>query len=297
MAKKQEKKDEKGEAKRRNDTIQKAVDRGIHYLQRDNPGLSSFEGYLNKYIDKYALSDKINHFTEDVYNDKNLSKHEKEGYVAHSITSYVASGGMLTEEGKEKILTGKLEEMAKEDFGKGFKGFFKSLLHRPKIDGEKYLHDTFEAFEDLAALMESGNYARDNPELAESLGTLKKLKFSNAAIEVLKDGGIIDPKGYKRLKGQVLSKAEEGRTEVPKTIERYLIPEMVSQKAAAGILTFLGFGLILGTSPGITGNSIALGSLFSSTVSLIGLGVLVLGLILLLLSKKKKTNRRKKKSK
>lgn len=256
--------------------VNNAVDEGIRALVKENPKFASFENYLAKHIDEKALSDKIEYLKLKVAQEPGLTNYQKTEKLSHKISNYVASGGMLDDVGKEKILLGRLEDKARN-------GFFRRLFG-PKTDGEKYLQKTFETFDDLSALISSGDYYKRMPELAKSLSTLENLKFLNPAIEVLKDGGLISKKEYQKLKGQVQDRLKEGVYVVPKTIESYLVP----QKAAAGILTFFGMGLILATSTGITGNVIRLGDLFSNTGSLIGAGCLLLGIVLFLFSRKSK---------
>jgi hypothetical protein len=257
-----------------------AIQEGLRNLVRDYPRFASFEGFLNQHIDRYALIKKVKQLKTGMEIPPGQAYKAAELF-REGLVDYVSSGEMLDEEGKEKILKTRTEPEAK-------KGFFYRLLHRPKTKGTKDLSKTFRAFDNIYALVKSGDYAKQMPKLEKSLRTLRGMQFYDPAIELLRDGDLIDANGEKRMRGLLESRVKEGAYAVPRIMEDYLRP-------AAGIFALFGVGLILAKSPGITGNTISFNNLFSNTGSLIGAGCLLLGLVLLLVTKKKKRTKRKSK--
>lgn len=275
---------------RMNSITNEAIQEGLRNLVRDYPRFASFEVFLDKHIDEVALKKKIRELKTNM--DISPGEAYKAGELFRDkVVDYVSSGQMLDEEGKEKILETRTEEDAR-------KGFLYRMFHRPKTKGTKELSKTFRAFDNLYALVKSGDHEKDKAELEKALRTLRGMDFYDPAIEILRDGDLIDGKGEKRMRKLLESRIKEGKYVIPKITEDYLkqpsreIEHYI--KPAAGILAFFGLGLVLGTSQGITGSAIRYPETFSNTGGLIGGGLLILGLILFLIVK---TKQRKQKSK
>lgn len=263
--------------------IELAVQEGLDSLMHEHPRFAQYQDYVLKHIDQGKIREKIQNIREKV-KDENLSETELAYRIQKGLSSYVASGKVLDDIGKETLIGNSLEEKVSGEQSGGWgkvRNFFSS---KPKFNGEKYLDKAFGAFDDLYTLMKSGDYAKRMPELAESLGTLYDLKFLDPAISVLKSRGMINKDKYNFLKENVYKKTREESDKVVGHIERYFTP----QKMAASVFLLLGFAILV-FNLRLTGAAIGLAGFSGSFVwSIVGFFMLVLSATLFLISSGKK---------
>ncbi len=253
--------------------ISNAINLGIKSIIKSHPRFANFQPYLLEHIDEDKLNEKIYNLHAEAQEKKLFGK-EAKYFISKNLTEYVASGEIIDEKGKKVILKNSLEEKT---------GFFHRLFHKPEFDGEKYLDNSMEAFQDLYALFKTGDYAKRMPELTESVSTLHDMQFLDPAIDVLKSHGLINDKKYKFLKEKIYSKVGEEYGKVVTGIEKRIVPEAY-QKVAASVL--LAFGaILLITNMEITGAVV--GSLKHSVKGIIGISSMILSAVLFLNSKKK----------
>jgi hypothetical protein len=265
--------------------VKGAVQEGIDDLLGNNPKFSNYGEYLSQHIDKNKLYNKI----EDFKNEQKIPEGTK-GYAAQKalygkIVDYVSSGELLDEKGKKTILE---QELSGQKKGLTAKiGNVNVRVGNPfkmnKKGGEKYFNQVMGAFQDFNALMASGNYGAKMPSLKKSIDTLEEMNFLAPAIDVLKSHDLLSARKYKFLKNKVYKKVG---TEHKKLVGD--IKSRVALKTAAGIFGFLGFGLVLGNSQGVTGNTVEFSEVLSSTGSAIGVGCILIGLVLFLIFRKSK---------
>ncbi len=243
-----------------NELINSAVQDGVEAIIKDHPRFKNYEEFILKHLDKKELNQKFNELYNNVIS-KRLSSDDAAKYIHHGLANYVASGDLFDDAGKEVILKKSLEERAKG-------GFFKGFFARRKLEGEKYLDNTMEAFQDLYGLMQQGKYAERMPEVAESLGTIYDVGFLNPALDILKHYGLVDKSKYNSMKSLVIKKTEEAREGVIKGIEKYATAidkekqerdkyqqeaKPHYQKAAVFFLSILGIFFLLSSKLEITG--------------------------------------------
>jgi hypothetical protein len=255
------------------DPINSAVQKGIDSIIEAHPGFANFQPYLMRHIDKNKIEEKI----YELYGkaeEKELNKKEAEYFVSKNLTDYISSGKILDEKGKEVILKNGLEEKT---------GFLHKLFHKSN-NGEKYLDNTMEAFQDLHALFQSGEYAKKMPELTESVSILHDMQFLDPALDVLKSHGLIDDKKYRFLKENIYKKVEKEYSKVVSGIEKRIVPEAYQKVAASILLTF--GAILLISNMKITGAVI--GSIQHSIKGILGLTSMIIsaGLFLNLSNKK-----------
>lgn len=246
-------------------SINHAVKQGIEAIVEEHPKFANFQEYLLKHLDKKKIQDKVYELYEEASKNK-MNEKTATNYIHKELANYIASGAVLDEKGKEIILKNGLEEKT---------GFFHKLLHKSRFDGEKYLNNTMEAFNDLYALFKSGDYSQRMPELTQSVTTLHDLNFLDPAVDVLKEYGLIDSKKHKFLKENIYKRVGEESEKVVGGIEKYIIP----QKIAAAIFGFIGIMLIVFNS-NITGAVI--GNPKASLSGFVGILVLFISLGLFL---------------
>ena len=241
-----------------NELINSSVSEGVEAIIKDHPRFKNYEDFILKHIDKK----KLNHKVSEVYHraiSQRLPSDEAREYMHKELLNYIATGVAFDDAGKEVILKKSLEERAGS-------GFFKGFFARRKLEGEKYLDNTMEAFQDLYALMQQGNHAERMPELAQPLTTIYNLGFLDPALDVLQHYGLIDKSKYHSIKKSVFERADEARKEVVKGIEKYANYQPATekhnyQKAAAIFLGIAGLMIsvasknILGATIGSAGNN------------------------------------------
>jgi hypothetical protein len=247
--------------------LEEAINEGIGSIISEHPRFSGMEAYLLKHIDKKKLRESLSSL-----------KGEKldEYQVYQEIADYVSSGEAFDDKGKKIILKSSLEGKAEG------KGLLRKLFRKPKFDGEKYLDETMEAFGDLYALFQSGEYAQRMPELTESVGTLYDLRFLNPAIDVLRQNGMIDDKKYGFLKKEVYAKAKDAQKRVVGGVENYLTPEKVAASIFAGIGIFMALAStrVTGAVVGVENSNPAFG--------LLGLGLIAVSAVIFVFSSRKR---------
>lgn len=273
-----------------NELINSSVQEGVKAIIKNHPRFKNYEEFILKHLDKKELNQKFNELYNHVISKK-LSSNEATEYIHSGLANYVASGALFDDAGKEIILKKSLEEKAGT-------GFFKGFFARKKLDGEKYLDNTMEAFQDLYGLMQQGKYAERMPEVAESLGTIYDVGFLNPALDILKHYGLIDKSKYNSMKSLVIKKTEEAREGVVKGIEKYAAAidkekqendkysqeaKPYYQKAAAFILGILGVFFLLNSKLEITGAIIGA----TKNDSIIGVLLIIISFLLFFVGFKK----------
>lgn len=236
-----------------NELINSSVSEGVEAIIKDHPRFKNYEDFILKHIDKKKLNHKVSELYSGAVSQR-LSSDEAGKYIHKALLNYIATGAAFDDAGKEVILKKSLEERAGS-------GFFKGFFSRRKLEGEKYLDNTMEAFQDLYALMQQGNHAERMPELAKPLTTIYNLGFLDPALDVLQHYGLIDESKYQSIKKSVFKGVDKAREEVVKGIEKYASyqPAMENQnsyqKAAAIFLGIVGL-VISVTSKNILGATI-----------------------------------------
>ena len=248
-----------------NSIINDAVGKGIDAIVKHHPRFRENQDYILRHIDKKKLNEKVGEIYEDV-NERNWSDDKKLEYIHKELTDYVATGSAFDEAGKEVILKRGLEEKAGKWWGVGA---------RRKLEGEKYLDYTIEAFQDLYSLFKTGAYAEKMPEVADAVTTVHEMGFLDPAVDVLKHYNLIDKKRYSVLKNSIREKTEEGVRQTIGGIEKYAM----YQKAAALIFMIVGAVLILNSLSGITGFVIS-ESIGTSVSGILGLVFIIGGVLL-----------------
>jgi hypothetical protein len=248
-----------------------AVQQGIEAIIEEHPKFANFQDYLLKHIDQKKIKEKFYELYEEA-SKKNMNEKDAKNHIYKELTNYVASGSVLDEKGKEVILKSGLEEKTE---------FFHKLFHPLRRDGEKYLNNTMEAFNDLYALFKSGDYAQRMPELTESVTALHDLNFLDPAVDVLKSYGLIDSKKHKFLKENIYNRVGEESKKVVGGIESYIVP----QKIAASIIGLFGLILII-SSLTITGA--VTGTNSQTTIKAVGAFMIFLALLFFFKPLKKK---------
>jgi hypothetical protein len=245
------------------DSINSAVKQGIEAIVEEHPKFANFQEYLLKHLDKKKIQEKVYELYEEASKNQ-MNEENAKRYIYNEIADYVASGEVLDERGKKMVLKSGLEEKT---------GFLHKFFHKQKFDGEKYLNNTMEAFNDLYALFKSGDYAQRMPELTQSVATLHDLNFLDPAVDVLESYGLIDSKKHKFLKENIYKKVGEESKKVVGGIEKYIVP----QKVAASIIGFAGIMLLVFN---LTITGAVIGSNSQITVGTFGMFMIFFALLL-----------------
>lgn len=280
-------KKEKGK-KNKNDDLNQVVNAaytdGIEALFENNPKFKQYEEYIQKHIDKNALGKVINHFVEKSKDKENSSEKYRKEYIHSNIANYIASGEILDDKAKKVVLkVGALEEKA------GSWNPISKLFIKRKLEGEKYLENTLEAFQDLYSLFKSGDYAQKMPKLAEAVQTVNNMGFLDSAMDVLESYGLINEKRYNIIKKSIKEKTKENAEAAIREIES----KALYKKAAVFITGIIG-ALMVVTSANMTGGII--GALGSGWIKAIGaILVLISAGLFFKFSRKKNYLRKKKK--
>lgn len=265
-----------------NELINSAVQEGVGAIVKDHPRFKNYEEFILKHLDKKELNQKFNELYNTILSKK-VSPDDAARYIHRGLANYVASGALFDDAGKEVILKKSLEEKAKT-------GFFKGFFARRKLEGEKYLDNTVEAFQDLYGLMQQGKYAERMPEVAESLQTIYDVGFLDPALDILKHYRLIDKSKYNSIKNLVIKKTEEAREGVIKGIEKYATAIENRQesdkyqqeekhpyrKAAAFIFGILGIFFLLNSKLEVTGAIIGA----SKNDSIMGILLIIISFLL-----------------
>ena len=242
-----------------NELINSSVSEGVEAIIKDHPRFKNYQDFILKHIDQKKLNHKVSELYRGAVSQR-FSSDDAANYIHKELLNYIATGAAFDDAGKEVILKKSLEERAES-------GFFKGFFARRKLEGEKYLDNTMEAFQDLYALMQQGNHAERMPELAKPLTTIYNLGFLDPALDVLQHYGLINKSKYHSIKKSVFERADEARKEVVKGIEKYASYQPAAenqnnyQKAAAIFLGIVGLAVsvasknILGATIGGANNN------------------------------------------
>lgn len=255
--------------------IQSIIQEGIGEITKHNPAIS--QEMIEKYLDREAISSKANEIYESLESDSGERKKE---YLREDLLKYINSGGLFTENGKQRILGKGLE--GKVGYVEKFKRIF-----RGEPEGSEYLDNTIEAFQDLYSMLKTGDYAQRMPELAKSVVTIYDMGFLNPAVNVLASYGLIDEGRYNTIKRNIKNRVYDEAQKGVSAIEKYSLPP-AEEKVAASLLGIIGVCLLFASGTKITGGFI--GSLPSSIWGIIG--VILIG-IAFYLGLRKRTNKGK----
>lgn len=238
--------------------VNAATAEGIRAIVDKHPDLKGREGTLFSYIDRDKIHDYVQSVGRELqdYRDGDSARRFLDKFYK-DLAGHVASGELLTEQGKEAVLRYSWQKKAR-GWGSGAKEA------RELLDGEKYLESAVNSFRDLYELMKTGDYAKRMPEVAEALYTLDQMKFSDAAVNILYQNGLMDKKKYKLLKRTIRERTKVAVETIPKHVENYVTGQKeeqaqgyAAQKAAAVIFAVLGLVAAL-FAHRITGNVIGI---------------------------------------
>jgi hypothetical protein len=280
----------------REEIIQEAKRAGLSSLV-SQPGLDKYAVLISNSVDNNKVNYLINQIEEELHG-KNISQKQHNEILYKNLASYFAQGLPLKDATRATVLDESREGLEKQ-------GFFEKIgdfLRPHKFKGEKYFEKASNAYSDMYDILSQDKVAqKELPELTKAAQTLRMYSFLDVALKNFKVHGLKDDKWYKKWSKELHMDTLESSEKGMKNLETYIssqkeknLENYATQKAAAGILAFFGAGLILGTSQGITGNAVKYPEVFSGIGSLIGGGILILGLILFLMIKRKE---RKQKSK
>lgn len=254
--------------------LENAVQGGIKMIIKNHPRFENFQNYLIKHIDEEKIEEKFKELYEEA-KEKKIKGEQIPQFLYEELRDYIASGSMLDERGKEVIL--KNTEEKPKSILENIASFFG--YRSSKDEGERYLHNTMGAFQDLYALFESGDYSKRMPELTKSVSTLYDLKFLDPALDVLKSYGLIDERKYEFLKENIYQRVGKESENVVKGIEKYIVP----QKIAASIFGLFGLGMII-FNLSLTGAVIETSTKLTNNI--VGAILILVSMILLLIQKR-----------
>jgi hypothetical protein len=277
--------------------INYAIQEGVQAITKGHPRFKGSEEYIANHIDHDALGAVIEEIDR---NSAGYSDQEKTKYFVSTLASYVASGELLDDAGKNVILNTGLEERANKG---GVTHFFSRLSAGRRLEGQQYLDNVIGSFDDLYKLFQSGNYSENLASIAQDLKTIKDMGFLDVAIDSLASYGLLDDKKYSIMKKALREKVDKSAQNVTSGIEEKVMDKenIVPQKIAAGILeVFGGILLVLFGSDvlgfNLTGNAIS-NSGSNAIGNLFGFGVGVLFVVSSFLIFKKLGNNKKLKRK
>ncbi len=242
--------------------INSAVEEGIEAIIEHHPRFKAQEDFLVSHIDKKKLKEHVGEAIEE------LQEYETETQQIEAIkklyentAGYIASGELFTDKGKELVLRKSWERDAKKWFGGG--------TARDILSGEKYLDDVMGSFRELYSLFKSGDYAERMPELASAVATVYDMGFTDAAVNILYENGLMNKGKYKAFKRAIRERTKQGVKTTEEVLTKYFMPE----KVAAGIFGIVGVGILVLSGANITGNVI--GSQLNNSLGILS-GVLLL---------------------
>lgn len=250
------------------------IEKGVDEIIKKHPRWKGRKKEIMQHMDWTRLQERV----YDIYQnleDKKISEEKRREYIVNELTDYVSTGMALDDEGKEVILNKGLEEMAK-------KGFLKGRRAKNMLIGEEYLDRGLAFAHNLSYLMESEDYQKKMPEIAEAASVLEDMQLLDPLIKILRHSDMIDERGYRFLQNRIYEKTRESMGGIKAGIEKYV---------ASYILGFFGVFLIAYSSK-ITGAVIGVqGNMISS---LVGVSMILISIILLSLKGKNKKNKFKK---
>ncbi len=243
------------------------VEAGAEKLYQDHPRIGD-KNRVKSLIDENALKNYAGKMASVFQNylkaGKNPEDLIKMGY--EDLASLVVSGKLLTDKGKELLLS--------ESWKKRSKKWFGARDAKQIIKGEEYLDNTMKAFRDLYDLMKSGEYAQRFPELTQAVSKIYELGFLDATANILYHNGQLKEGQYIAMKRALNEKVKHSVAQTENALKSYY-----NQALAASIIAILGIGILV-SSAGITGN--AIGMTRTSLVPAITFGALslILGIYL-----------------
>ena len=244
--------------------IDSAVSEGIGAIIESHPRFTDQEEFLASHIDKRKLNkyvgEAIEAIKEDVTERDQMEALEE---MYGTTASYIASGELFTEKGKEVVLRKSWEE--------GSKKWFRGRGAREILEGERYLDQVMGSFRDLYHLFKTGDHAERMPELASAVSTVYDMGFTDAAVNILYESGLMDEKRYKTFKRAIREKTKKGVETTGESLTKYFMPE----KIAASVIGVIGLGVLLSTNS-ITGNII--GTSTNTNIGAMVLGAAALGI-------------------
>lgn len=247
--------------------INYAIKKGIGNLIKDNPEIEGAQDYLLKHIKGKEIFDRFNAVYSGAL-DEGIKPSEARQLAYEVIEDYISGGHLMDERAKKTLLKSGLEEtLKKEDTKRKQKGAVYNILHHRQFKRNEYVNKARNAFEDLNALLQTGDYEERMPEISKSVKTLYDLNFLEPATEILKDYKLITGMKYNSLKNQMYKMAKEEKENLVGGIE---------QRVAAGIIGFIGVLLML-TNINITGAVI--GTTSKITIGIVGMFMIFFALL------------------
>jgi len=244
--------------------INSAVSEGIEAIIESHPRFSDQEEFLASHIDKKKMNEYLGGAIEQIQGyDNERDQMEALNKLYEETASYVASGELFTERGKETVL--------RNSFEKNSRKWFRGRPSREILEGEKYLDRVMGSFKELYNLFKSGDHAQRMPELASAVSTVYDMGFTDAAVNVLYETGMMDKRKYQTFKRAIRERTKEGVEYTQGALEKYILP----QNVAASVLGFIGLGVLFSANS-ITGNII--GTSTSTNVGAMIFGAALLGL-------------------
>jgi len=246
--------------------INSAVSEGIEAIIEAHPRFSDQEEFLASHIDKKKLNQYLGEAVETIQGyDNERDQMEALNKLYEGTASYVASGELFTERGKETVLRNSFERDSRK--------WFRGRPSREVLEGEKYLDRVMGSFKELYNLFKTGDYAQRMPELASAVSTVYDMGFTDAAVNVLYETGMMDKGRYQTFKRAIRERTKEGVEYTQGALEKYLIPE----KVAASVLGIFGVGILLKTNSitgSVVGNSagISMGAMVFGGI-ILGIGI------------------------
>lgn len=260
--------------------VNSAVEFGIDALIKNHPRFAAQGDFLKTQIDKTRIGDYLGEALQKIGATPGEDRDEAVKELYKETASYVASGELFTEEGKELILRKSLREEAK--------GWLGGRRARRTLRGEAYLDDVMGSFRDLYNLFSSGDYAQRMPELQSAVTEIYDMGFWDAALNILYENRVMGKGEYHAAKRAIIERTKKGVEKTEQAIRKYFPAEAL----AASILAVLGFGVLL-TSNTITGNAIGISTMTNIPAILWGIAVLAASAGLFLKNKIKKPKKKK----
>ncbi len=252
--------------------INSAASIAIGEITQHHPKFNKIKNYITNHINSRSLNemfDKLYEFTQK----NRISEDKRESYITAALAKYIVSGRGFDNTGREIILKKSLEEKADSS---GLGGFFA----RRRLKSEKYLDKAIGAWNEVYALIKSGEY--EVPEkLEKPMEYLNKLGFAIPAADILKEAGLIDRIQYSQIRGNIKKGSKESLRDATKGLEEYTR----YKKITAIILGIAGISLIAFSSK-ITGAIIGIPNIDIISEA-IGAVMVLISLALSLIKRKK----------
>jgi hypothetical protein len=247
---------------------------GIESIIAEHPDFADLRQHLFSHLHTKYVNDYLAEIYEELKESQgavNLAK------LREKISSYVASGKLFDEDGKQFILKRCLEEKTHAPL---IAELLNNKFSKKIKDGERYLDRATAAFRNLHGIMSSGDISGKMAALKEAAGKIYRCGFFNSAIRVLYDNKLMDNDRYAIIKDALDKKSQE--IEVQKTSEKELAAKVKPLSIAAVVLGTLGL-LVLLANNNITGNIIGVSSPKTNIYGILSAIILLLGGVYLFL--------------